>query len=106
VGTPYFRAQKVSVEKVLREIGTPQHLESSMIELWNKVDRLDGEGLAAINQELSSASDGPVAVPVSARSGEGLEKALSAVAESLRKLGRVPAGAREDDADHEESQEQ
>lgn len=38
IGTSLFEAQRASVHRVLAEMGTPQHLSRSVIEVWNKVD--------------------------------------------------------------------
>ena len=114
IGTPLFEAQRASVYRVLNEIGTPRHLERSIVEVWNKVDALHGdvEREDALQRALFEArrareqrarddegaddDDGnggqlipPLVVPVSARTGQGLAELKSVIAGRLVADGHV-----------------
>ena len=71
-------AQSADVEKVLGELGIAP-ADPRMIEVWNKIDRLDGEGRARLANlaERQPAERRPV--PVSALSGEGIERLTAAI---------------------------
>jgi GTP-binding protein HflX len=75
-------AQSHDVEKVLGELGIEPN-DRRLIEVWNKIDRLDGDGRARILNlvERQAAGDRPVAV--SALSGEGLDKLTAAIESRL-----------------------
>jgi GTP-binding protein HflX len=64
-------AQSYDVEKVLGELGI-EATDRRLIEVWNKIDRLDADGRARLLNlvERQPAESRPV--PVSALSGEGL----------------------------------
>ena len=66
-------AQLHDVEEILRELGIEDERGDKLIEIWNKIDRLDGEGRARL-QNLADRQD--VArrpALVSAVTGEGLD---------------------------------
>jgi len=71
-------AQSHDVEKVLGELGIEPN-DPRIIEVWNKIDRLDANGRERILNlvERQPAERRPAAV--SAVSGEGLEQLISAV---------------------------
>jgi GTP-binding protein HflX len=71
-------AQSHDVEKVLGELGIEPN-DGRIIEVWNKIDRLDAEGRERILNlvERQPAERRPVAV--SALSGEGLDALISAI---------------------------
>jgi GTP-binding protein HflX len=71
-------AQSRDVEKVLGELGI-EATDRRLIEVWNKIDRLDTEGRARILNlaERQPAESRPV--PVSALSGEGLDRLIAAI---------------------------
>jgi len=71
-------AQAEDVHTILAELGV-SHADEKLIEVWNKLDRLDEaqrEDLA-----LGRAADGPIAV--SALTGEGTDALLAAIEERL-----------------------
>jgi GTP-binding protein HflX len=71
-------AQSHDVEKVLGELGI-EATDRRLIEVWNKIDRLDGDGRARL---LNLAERQPVEnrpVPVSALSGEGLDRLIASI---------------------------
>jgi GTP-binding protein HflX len=71
-------AQSHDVEKVLGELGI-EATDRRLIEVWNKIDRLDAPGRARILNlaERQPAENRPV--PVSALSGEGLDRLIPAI---------------------------
>jgi len=68
---PDWPRQKASVESILRELGLD---EKPVIDVFNKVDRLDAAARAALPAD---------AIEVSAASGEGIEALRAAIAERL-----------------------
>jgi GTP-binding protein HflX len=71
-------AQSHDVEKVLGELGI-EPADRRLIEVWNKIDRLDTQGRARVLNlvERQPADRRPVAV--SALSGEGLDRLTAAI---------------------------
>ena len=71
-------AQSHDVEKVLEELGiaTADH---RLIEVWNKIDRLDAEGRARLANLVERQPAERRPVPVSALSGEGLDRLVAAI---------------------------
>jgi GTP-binding protein HflX len=73
-------AQSRDVEKVLGELGIAAS-DPRLIEVWNKIDRLDAEGRARLANLVERQPAERRAVPASALSGEGID-ALSAAIEA------------------------
>jgi GTP-binding protein HflX len=71
-------AQLHDVEKVLGELGI-EATDRRLIEVWNKIDRLDADGRARLQNlaERQPAARRPVLV--SALSGEGLDRLLASI---------------------------
>src|SRR5438094_5349323 len=66
-------AQLHDVEEVLRELGIAPQEEGRLIEVWNKVDKLDAAGRERLFN-LAERQDGDRRpVPVSALTGEGMD---------------------------------
>jgi GTPase len=84
-------AQAEDVDAILADLGV-EGVDDKLIEVWNKVDRLDGERRAA----LGLTAGGPVAV--SALSGEGIAELLAAI-ESRLARGRPTIDLNLDGAD-------
>jgi GTPase len=72
-------AQSRDVEEVLRALGIEVDKDERLIEVWNKIDRLDAEGRAALANlaERRPADSRPVLV--SALTGEGVERLTAAI---------------------------
>ena len=83
-------AQLHDVEKVLGELGIDPHGagKQALIEVWNKIDRLDAEARARLENLAERQPQPERPVLVSAITGEGLD-ALSAVIETRLAAGRV-----------------
>jgi GTP-binding protein HflX len=70
-------AQSHDVEKVLGELGI-EASDPRLIEVWNKIDRLDADARARLNA-LAERQSERRPVPVSALSGEGIERLVAAI---------------------------
>lgn len=71
-------AQSHDVEKVLEELGIAPS-DKRLIEVWNKIDRLDAEGRERLLNLAERQVSGRRPVTVSALSGEGLPQLLAAI---------------------------
>jgi GTP-binding protein HflX len=71
-------AQSRDVEKVLGELGIDA-ADRRLIEVWNKIDRLDEEGRARLMNLCERQPDASRPVPVSAISGEGIDALIAAI---------------------------
>ncbi len=71
-------AQSHDVEKVLAELGI-EASDPRLIEVWNKIDRLDGEARARLENLAERQPAERRAVPVSAVTGEGIERLTAAI---------------------------
>src|SRR4029077_8019342 len=60
------QAQSRDVEQVLGELGVDPNDRSRLIEVWNKIDRLDAEGRARLENLASRQPEGQRPVLVSA----------------------------------------
>ncbi|WP_019643763.1 GTPase HflX [Novispirillum itersonii] len=86
IAHPDTEAQKADVERVLKqELGLEEEVEHGLLEALNKIDLLDEDGLMEV-RTLGSRSDS--LVPVSARTGEGLDRLMRIIDERLN-LARV-----------------
>src|SRR5262245_23295295 len=66
-------AQSLDVEEVLSQLGIAVQDGARLIEVWNKIDRLDRDGRARVRNRAERQPVGRHPVLVSARSGEGLD---------------------------------
>jgi GTP-binding protein HflX len=71
---PDNAAQAADVYAVLRQIGIGEAERGRIVEVWNKIDRLDGPGRDALRQRLSGGAE--AVAMVSAATGEGLSDLL------------------------------
>src|SRR5499427_8645220 len=71
-------AQSLDVEEVLRQLGI-EPAQGQLIEVWNKIDRLDPTARTRLFNVAERAPGGRATVPVSALTGEGLDKLLAAI---------------------------
>jgi len=71
-------AQSHDVAQVLGELGIAAS-DPRLIEVWNKIDRLDAEGRARLANLAERQPAERRAVPVSALSGEGIERLVAAI---------------------------
>jgi GTPase len=71
-------AQSHDVEKVLGELGI-EAADPRLIEVWNKIDRLDGDAHARIFNLAERQPETRRPVPVSALSGEGIDRLIAGI---------------------------
>jgi GTP-binding protein HflX len=84
IAHPDSDAQARDVDHVLKELGIDTGPAGCVIELWNKIDRLDPEARAALeNTAARRGADEPPAVLISAVTGEGLDKLTAAIERRL-----------------------
>ena len=81
IAHPDTDAQKSDVEAVLASLGLGEGEGPPRLELWNKIDLLDGEDRDAVLAEARRRDD---VVPISAVSGEGLDHLQERIALCLR----------------------
>lgn len=77
-------AQAHDVETILRSLGLEPNDPAKLIEVWNKIDLLDEQAHASA-QILTSeqGGSGPLKIPLSAVTGQGVEVLLSAIEEKV-----------------------
>jgi GTP-binding protein HflX len=75
-------AQAEDVRTVLKQLNAGE-ADQTLIEVWNKIDNLDEEGLIALQARARRSQDQPerMAVAVSAVTGEGCERLLGILAQ-------------------------
>jgi GTP-binding protein HflX len=72
-------AQSHDVEQVLRALGIDPADEDRLIEVWNKLDRLDADGRIRLQNLAERRPPGRRPVLVSALTGEGTERLAAAI---------------------------
>ncbi len=76
-------AQLHDVEKILLELGIDTKSETgrkqALIEVWNKIDRLDADARAQLENIVERRPQAERPVPVSAASGEGIDTLAAAI---------------------------
>jgi GTP-binding protein HflX len=82
ISHPDTEAQRSDVIKVLTEIGIDPEGGTTLIEAWNKIDRLDPPEAESVRAEAARRAN---VVTLSALSGEGVQDLLDCVVELLRK---------------------
>jgi GTP-binding protein HflX len=84
---PDSDAQKADVEQVLADLGLGEGEDSPpRLQVWNKVDLLEGEDRAAVENEADRRND---VITLSALTGEGEDRLAARVAELLREGAAV-----------------
>ncbi len=82
ISSPNSDEQAKDVEKVLGELGvTIEHDKENMMEVWNKIDLLDEEGLERVHNQLEGCD--VESVMVSSITGEGLDDLLEKIDQNL-----------------------
>jgi GTP-binding protein HflX len=80
VAHPDTEAQAADVEMVLKDLGLSEVVDRGLVEALNKIDLLaEGERVEILNQ----ASRRPLAIPVSALTGDGVDALLACLDERL-----------------------
>ena len=79
ISHPQTEEQSKDVMKILQSLGVAE--EAPMIELWNKVDLLDGDARDAVLTQAARTDD---LYAVSAITGEGMDELLAAIPDKLK----------------------
>jgi GTP-binding protein HflX len=72
-------AEKHDVETVLRQLDIDPADENRLIEVWNKIDKLDDVRREQLANMSSRQSDSQRGYPLSAETGEGVDALLQAI---------------------------
>ena len=86
VAHPDSEAQAADVEGVLANLGLGEGQAPPRLELWNKIDALDADDREALLNEAKRRDD---VVPVSALTGEGIDRLRDAMSDRLRSGSEV-----------------
>jgi GTP-binding protein HflX len=91
VANPDHAAQATDVLKVLGDLGATENGSTPIIEVWNKVDLLEHDADGVVHGIDAITPLGQVAahVPVSAQTGEGLDKLLATIERVLSQTSRT-----------------
>jgi GTP-binding protein HflX len=73
------QAQSHDVEDILRQLDIEPGEGARIVEVWNKIDRLDRDGRERLRNVAERQSDGRRPVLVSALSGEGFDELAAAI---------------------------
>ena len=76
-------AQSVDVEEVLSQLGIAARDGAHLVEVWNKIDRLDRDARVRVRNRAERQPAAGCPVLVSARSGEGLNRLAAEVERRL-----------------------
>lgn len=79
ISQPDTDAEKHDVETVLRQLDIDPDDESRLIEVWNKIDKLDDARREQVVNMASRQSGNQRSYPLSAVTGEGVDKLLEAI---------------------------
>ena len=83
---PDSEAQRRDVEEVLASLGLDEPTSPPRLEVWNKIDLIDGEDRAALTNEAARRDD---AVAISALSGDGVDDLREAISAKLETGGAI-----------------
>jgi len=78
IAHPDTEAQKADVEAILKDLGIDPETDSRVVEVLNKIDLLEPSDRTSLQVQTGRS---PAAVPVSAVTGEGLERLFAALDE-------------------------
>jgi GTP-binding protein HflX len=98
IAGPDSDAQAADVETVLRRIGVSADNGDTIIEVWNKIDLLSDEDRGAVLARAlrRSETNAPLAAPVSAVTGQGVEALLDTLSNLIDQsepvAAHLPAG--------------
>jgi len=80
IAHPETEEQASDVMAVLKDLGVSKTARDEIIEVWNKIDLLDADHRAAL---MLDSADAARVVPVSAVTGEGVDKLLARIETAL-----------------------
>jgi len=81
ISDPDTAAQAEDVERILADLGVDPSDDKRIVEVWNKIDRLDEASRERLLHE--SAADKPAPIAISAITGEGIEVLSALIEERL-----------------------
>jgi len=81
IAHPDSEAQATDVEAVLESLGLDEEGAPPRLEIWNKIDLLEPDARQAVRNEAARRDD---VIPLSATTGEGMERLRDVIAEKLR----------------------
>jgi GTP-binding protein HflX len=87
ISSPDAQWQKEDVIKVLSELDIKYTEDPRIFEVLNKIDAVEHEGLSDVKRLANFSAD--KVIPVSARTGEGLEQMLEAIAAHISQSNKV-----------------
>lgn len=79
ISDPDNAAQAEDVESILAGLGVEPHDHKRVIQIWNKIDNLDEAGREAASRLAAAGSDEGRPIPLSAWTGEGVDRLLSLI---------------------------
>jgi GTPase len=79
IADPDTQAQAKDVEAIMRSLDLDPSDRDRIIEVWNKIDLLDPDHLAAIQNLLTVEPTGPRRMAISAVTGQGIDELLKAI---------------------------
>jgi len=85
ISAPDSDAEAADVQAVLKELGIEADADGRLVEVWNKLDMASPTDLAVLETRAARSGQGgePLAVPVSALTGEGCDRLLRVLAERV-----------------------
>lgn len=89
IADPDSYAQAHDVEAILRSLSVDPKDPARIIEVWNKTDLLTDEQRNSMASLTQSGGIGPIQIPVSALTGDGVSQLLSAVEERLEGKAQI-----------------
>lgn len=82
ISDPDTAAQAEDVEQILGDLGVDASDGKRVIEVWNKIDRLDENSRANLLADTETRRDGPP-IAISAATGEGIDALVEAIEERV-----------------------
>ena len=88
IAHPDTEQQRADVERVLKELGALEDGGGKpLVEAWNKIDMLPAEGRETLQTRAAAGAERALQYPVSALTGEGIDRLLEAIGEMLGRAG-------------------
>lgn len=82
ISDPDTAAQAADVEQILGDLGVDASDSKRVIEIWNKIDRLDEGNRARLLTDMEAGREGPP-IAISAATGEGIDALVAAIEERV-----------------------
>ena len=82
ISDPDTQAQAEDVVRILQDLGIDTTDRDLILEVWNKIDRLDEAGRQHVMADIATGSSA-AAIPISAATGEGVERLVEEIERRL-----------------------